>query len=228
MKHKDGNERILLFLLNISQADERQYRLCYQTVSEQRKQRADRYRFPEDQRRCVFSEMLLRYAYRQNGGDPDGMRIVYPKGGKPYLSSDPHFRFNISHTGNMIALVCGNEPLGVDIEHIKRALDRERMAELIFTEDERHWLGTADSLQEQNERFFRLWTAKESYLKYLGTGLLKNTKSFSVDPERHSLKEDEEIRFTEKTFGEYIVTVCGKTDLLRYESLTLSDVGITE
>lgn len=216
-------KRIRLFSLDISQADDALYEACLPLISAERKRRADRYRFPADKRRCVFSEMLLRYAYRQSGGDPFEMQIAYRKQGKPYLSSDESFHFNLSHAGDMIVLASAADEVGVDVEKTDRMLDQERIGALIFTDEERRFLAEASDA-ERNERFFRLWTAKESYLKYLGTGLGTSAKRASVDLVHHRLKENEEIYVTETVLNEYIVTVCGKTDRLEYESLALSDV----
>lgn len=220
---------IRLLCLDISQADRAQYEACYQAVCEERKKHADKYHFFEDKKRCIFSEILLRYAYAGSGGDAYGMRIEYRKNEKPYLSSDENFRFNLSHTGEMIVLAYGTEVVGVDVEKIDRNINKEQISGMVFTDEEKNWLLEVKDSTEQNERFFRLWTAKESYLKYLGTGLRKSAKSFSVDLENHCLNdntENEEAVCFKEIFlkKQYVITSCQKTDRIEYKYLTFSDL----
>lgn len=58
----------------------------------------------------------------------------------------------------------------------------EELAKRFFTADEQAYL--FEQPEQTALRFYQVWTGKESYLKYLGTGLKKSLTSFSVlDPE---------------------------------------------
>lgn len=85
-----------------------------------------------------------------------GMRdckFVYGENGKPYLSDSPYF-IGISHSGDLTALAVGKCRVGLDIEERRKRNVSAIVKKLLPIERE--------------EDFFRLWTAKESYVKYLG------------------------------------------------------------
>lgn len=76
--------------------------------------------------------------------------------GKPYLANSP-FKIGVSHSGEITALAVGNCEVGLDIE-LRREIRSSAIARRL-------------SPEEREEDFFRLWTAKESYVKYLGSTL---------------------------------------------------------
>ena len=94
--------------------------------------------------------------------------------GKPEAPGFPEF--NLTHGGDMAALVTDEMPVGIDYEPVRpRYTD---IAPHIFTEEERDWMN-----EETPElRFFMLWTAKESVMKALGEGLHLSPGTFSVLP----------------------------------------------
>lgn len=81
--------------------------------------------------------------------------------GKPYLKGDK-FQFNLSHSKGLTALAVGKKQVGLDCESLT---GKARPAVLSrFTERERTEIhSTAD--------FYTHWTARESYVKYLGETL---------------------------------------------------------
>ena len=63
-------------------------------------------------------------------------------------------------------------------EQIRAAAESLGFAVRFFTPEEQDYVfEQPDRIQD---RFYRVWTGKESYLKYLGTGLRKSLDSFSV------------------------------------------------
>lgn len=112
---------------------------------------------------------LLRFGLERQYG-LSGV-VQQKSGGKPYLDNIPGVYFNISHTSGLV--VCGIDDceIGIDVERI-RPYDR-RLMHRICTDEEMDYIygGNRDGEQIQNERFFRLWTLKESYLKATGQGL---------------------------------------------------------
>ena len=123
--------------------------------------------------------------------------------GKPYFpGTDIHF--NISHSGDYKVLAIAETPVGVDIEKVRKA--DLRVANR-FAQTEKDYVLEKDN----NYRFFEIWTKKEAYLKYKGTGLRGGLDSFDV----FSLPED----INTFRFKEYFISVCGikefKTEVIK-------------
>lgn len=124
---------------------------------------------------------LLRFGLEKQYGLQAVVR--QESGGKPYLENIPDVYFNISHTSGLVACGIDEREIGIDVEQI-RTYDR-RLMQRICTEKEIAYIcgGNSDEEQMQNERFFRLWTLKESYIKATGQGLAVPMKevSFVID-----------------------------------------------
>lgn len=158
---------VRVFCCDVSAVSEGDHARLYAMASRERRQRAEGYLRREDAVRCLAAEALLRYAVP--GLEPE--RIQREPGGKPCLEG---VHFNLSHSGHWVALAVGDSPLGVDVECFKTGRDPQKLARRYFTEEERRYVGSSQ------ERFLRVWTAKESRLKCLGVGLSVPLDSFSV------------------------------------------------
>lgn len=108
--------------------------------------------------------------------------------GKPALAGPfdrAGLHFNIAHTRGLVALAISRaQTLGIDVENIVARTAPLALATRYFTAEEASGLG-ALPLEQQQRRFYALWTLKESWLKATGRGLaagLANV-SFSLDPE---------------------------------------------
>nr|WP_268766645.1 4'-phosphopantetheinyl transferase superfamily protein [Lysinibacillus macroides] len=87
----------------------------------------------------------------------------------------PSVFFNVSHSGNYVFCGVSNTEIGVDIEkHHLMDLD---LAQHIFSPEEYKQLVLLTG-REQADYFFKLWTLKEAYIKYLGMGLSMSLQSF--------------------------------------------------
>ena len=79
--------------------------------------------------------------------------ILRTKNGKPYLKKG-ELQFSLTHTEGLTAVAVGAQQVGLAAEKRKpRKLDS---------------LLSRLTPEEQDEDFYALWTAKESYVKYLG------------------------------------------------------------
>lgn len=118
------------------------------------------------------------------------LEICADENGKPYFKNRPDFHFNISHSGNLIAVAFSSSPVGVDIEKLRDA--NLKIAKRYFSSEEKDYV-------KNYQDFFYVWTRKEAYLKRTGTGLRQSLSSFSVLDNN-----------TIKTFkaDDYIVSVC--------------------
>ena len=135
-----------------------------------RMEKAMRFCFERDRLLCLGAGLLMIQAL----GIRNESELRYGEYGKPYASGYPSF--NISHSGEWCVLACGEtDNIGVDIEEMnEKHLD---VAPVVYTEAERDWMKT-DPVQ----RFFRLWTWKESVMKATGMGMNLDPGSFEVLP----------------------------------------------
>lgn len=125
--------------------------------------------------------------------------------GKPFSPSRRDISFNISHSRGLCvgAILTENMgEVGVDVEFIDREKRLERIAERFFTERERAEIGAAN---DGALAFYLIWTMKEAYLKYLGTGItspLGELDTALVGGVRF------DSRVIQGPAGEYAFTVC--------------------
>ncbi|MCR5213053.1 MAG: 4'-phosphopantetheinyl transferase superfamily protein [Eubacterium sp.] len=87
--------------------------------------------------------------------------------------------YNISHSGDYVAVAVALKPCGIDIE-FKDDKDFKISQRMFNKEDQCYICPDGDSLEAQ-DRFRDVWTIKESYVKCLGKGLSIPLKSFTSD-----------------------------------------------
>lgn len=96
--------------------------------------------------------------------------------GKPYFTAIPELHFSLSHSGEFWLAAIATTPLGLDIQQ-HQPCRREALARRFFHQQEQFWLERRDF---DEESFFAVWTAKESYVKYTGQGIDDSFAAFSV------------------------------------------------
>ena len=95
---------------------------------------------------------------------------VYNEHGKPSFtpsllhSFTPYF--SISHCKTGIAVAVADEPVGIDIESIRRA--DEELMERVLSNGERL---AVSGERDRDRAFTKLWTQKEAVVKMEGTGI---------------------------------------------------------
>lgn len=100
----------------------------------------------------------------------DSLGIARGEKGKPYFPNNPRLHFSVSHSGKLFACAFASFPIGLDIqENKKRADESERcikIARRFFHPDE------VDALERSAvSAFYKIWTAKEAYVKMTGQGI---------------------------------------------------------
>ncbi|MET8160870.1 4'-phosphopantetheinyl transferase superfamily protein [Sphaerisporangium sp. NPDC005289] len=110
---------------------------------------------------------------------PRAVRLATSETGRPRLAprARPGARpldFNLSHSGDvaLIALWRGTGRVGVDVEHGSALVDYAAVARSMFPAVEADRVAAARD-EDRADRFLRLWTAKEAYLKALGVGIAR-------------------------------------------------------
>ncbi|MCR2018706.1 4'-phosphopantetheinyl transferase superfamily protein [Blautia pseudococcoides] len=196
--------------IKITDISENMYRLLRENVSEERRSKADRFRFFDDSKRSVCAEILLRYSLFQCKGGFIDLDIKYGKYGKPYVSNIHDFSFNLSHSGNWVVLGYGKKEIGIDIEEIKMGND---VVDVFFSEMEKKYIFGLSNM-ERIKKITQIWTIKESYIKYLGTGLVTSLNTFTVDISQNKIicKSDpisDDLQVISHLFdNDYYLSVC--------------------
>lgn len=151
------------------------YDSAYRAVSDERRRKVDSRRFQKDKRLSLAVGYLLEKELKALGiGTGD---ITYGEYGKPGLKGKD-ICFSLAHSGNYgVCAVYGKE-VGVDIERIREV--PPKMIAAVCTEAEQQALSALDD-KKRTDSFYRIWTAKESFLKYMGTGLSWPLKALETD-----------------------------------------------
>ena len=125
-------------------------------------------------RRSLARKILAR----QFGLAEDAVEIGHEPTGRPLLVA-PHgsgLHLSLATRAGLVAIALAHRPVGVDVERVELAIEPPLAA---LHPDERRWLeslaGPARPLS-----FAQLWSAKEAYVKALGTGFARGPESFSV------------------------------------------------
>ena len=163
---------IRLICADLSALTRADYEALYRRASAERQKRADRYFRYEDSLRCVAADALVRMAL-----GTDRYTVEKSPEGKPRIPEFPDFHYNLSHAGSWVGIAWGRSCVGVDVERHDRSTDYPLIARRFFSDEERQALAEA---ADPARCFYKIWTGKESYIKYLGTGLKKDLRSFSI------------------------------------------------
>jgi 4'-phosphopantetheinyl transferase len=151
------------------------------TPDERARQR--RFHFERDRTMFLATRALARTALSAYADvAPADWRFALGTHGKPRIASPlpaAKLSFNLSNTSGLV--ICGvslHEPLGVDAEDLHRAGETLGIADRFFSPSEVRALRGLPA-EQQRERFFALWTLKESYIKARGLGLSLPLDQFS-------------------------------------------------
>ncbi|MFA1820383.1 4'-phosphopantetheinyl transferase superfamily protein [Virgibacillus oceani] len=168
-----------IIALQIPEALEQQdYNFLASCISDSRLKQLSRFIHMEDVYRSLFAESLAR-AVIINKLHMENRDIHFGSNtyGKPYLSGQSNFHFNLSHSGSWVVMIWGEDPVGIDIEKVKK-IDIGVAARFFSSEEYMDIMSKPE--YEQRDFFYALWTLKESYIKALGTGLSMPLDSFGI------------------------------------------------
>ncbi|EMB64222.1 4'-phosphopantetheinyl transferase family protein [Streptococcus mutans] len=188
--------------------EDRMFFSLLELIEEEDRKQILRYQFWQDRQRSLLGHLLSRYAivqeYALTNKEIQIRRHAY---GKPYIKDYSQIHYNISHSGEWVVVAIGKSPIGIDVEN--RREDWDLIGERVFSESEKYWS------QNSYKRKAILWTIKEAYVKYLGTGLSKSLNSFSIDIKRKIITEVQKPFQTSFDYfvldNDYVCSECGYT-----------------
>ncbi|GAA0120809.1 MULTISPECIES: 4'-phosphopantetheinyl transferase superfamily protein [Clostridium] len=194
-----------IYIVKISDVSEEQLNKLYLLIDSDKKHKIKKFINKEDKIRSLIGEILIRTLIIEEF-KIDNSCIKFEKNqyGKPYLSEHPDFYFNISHSGEYVLCAIDNNPIGVDIEEV-RAIEYEEISKSFFTINEFQYIINKE-LNSQLNRFYEIWTLKESYIKCCGEGLSIPLKSFTIEINQHkNIKVVHNAKYTEHIFKKFDV-----------------------
>ncbi|HDX9580239.1 TPA: 4'-phosphopantetheinyl transferase superfamily protein [Bacillus pseudomycoides] len=200
-------------------------------VSNEKRERIKRFKRKEDAYRTLMADILIRsIILTKYGVSNQEITFIYNSYGKPFLSWDSSFSFNVSHSGKWVVAIVGQRQLvGIDIEEIQ-PIGME-IARRFFAPEE------YEDLKVKKEKgrllyFYDLWTLKESYIKAIGCGLSIPLDSFVI--QRRGLLGQFAIRqnHSQKSFffrqydidAVYKLSTCATIDTFP-ESVSVCDIS---
>ncbi len=150
----------------ISEFTEEEYNKAFKLLSEERKQAVLRMRFENDRKRSVLGEYLARKAIsNQTGISEKDIKILRTENGKPFCEN-ANIHFSIAHSKDMVVCAVDDFPIGIDVEFI-RPLDM-RITRFACTDKDLEFINSSKDQKEKELLFFKLWTAKEAFIKFHG------------------------------------------------------------
>ena len=192
---------------------------AYSSVSKDRQDKIDFYRFEKDKKLSAGAYLLLKKLLsEENITNP---LFKTEKYGKAYISNFENVYFNLSHSGKMVLCAISDREVGVDIEYSDPEIDLN-IAKLYF------YNGEYESIMNSKnpaDEFVKYWVLKESYMKYTGLGMNLKLDSFEIKiGDEIKLKNDDEgLKFNLFNVENYKIGIAS-----HYEVSNLIEYDVTE
>lgn len=140
--------------------------------------------------------------------------ILSSDNGKPYYTKNPECYFNISHCSRGVAVAFAKVAVGVDIEAIRPV--QSSLARRVLTKREWNYVFEEGKEvpkkmtlnEEEQRRFIRLWTLKESYVKMTGEGLRFPLNEVEFPLWRGTRAQEKEYYYCLREMSNVILSLC--------------------
>ncbi|WFD11843.1 4'-phosphopantetheinyl transferase family protein [Tepidibacter hydrothermalis] len=202
------NRDVLIVIVNSSSFKDLDNINDYLTDNEQLKR--DGFRQTKDKNCFAVSHGIVNYLYSHWIGCKVA-KLPFRKGIflKPYIDNDYRIQYNITHSMNRVGLVFSTLPVGIDIECVVPTIDYKSIIKECFHKEEQFLM------EEDVIDFYKVWVAKEAYLKLKGYGLNRVLNSFYMSKlieNKMTLIDDynnrEEDAYIFEICSEYIGALC--------------------
>ncbi len=177
-----------------------------------RKEKIDKFKPQASKRLSLGAGIVLDRALSDIGITE--YEIEYGINEKPYLKGRGDVFFNISHSGKYAVCVISDMEIGVDIQEEKTF--SEALVKHVFTPDEIAYVKRNVLDQKGADNLYtKMWTIKESVMKYFGIGLSMNPQkilitmgdTIHVDYEGMDCGQ---LNFFSYDYDEIKLTICSK------------------
>ena len=176
-------------------------------LSQYRREKLARINDPRAYALSLGAERLLMAALQELGGPMPPLEITCSEAGKPALQDGP--AFSLSHSGERVLCALSDEAVGADLQQLRPC--NSALVRRFFTAEEGAWL---EEQRERDQAFSLLWSLKESYVKFLGSGIAGvHLDSFTVciDQEGHAQIPGSGVKLWYTVTDGYVMTFCSDT-----------------
>lgn len=173
-------------------------------LDDKRRSRIRRLRVPLKRAQCAAAGLLLTRILGENGIAPT---LGYGANGKPYLTDKTDTFFSITHSDKWVFLAVSEGEIGIDAQMLRKVCPR--LAARSTSSKELSWV------KENTEpNFTRLWTMKEAYLKYTGTGLTVPIREVTIFvPPTAGYDKQNNCYWSLLTYESIPLSVCSSTPI---------------
>ena len=190
------------------------YARCLQNLSSARQRKASSFYFEKDRLLSAAAGVVLDFGLKHYGLSEKEVCMAYNPFEKPYLPGRTGLHFNLSHSGTKAICSFSDCEVGADIEEISGR--HTALTKSICTEEEAGYLSLLEK-EEYTAAFFRIWTAKEAFLKCIGKGLSVSLRELNTTPFGTPLKILQnccpgDFFFRNYDCPGYQITVCARHD----------------
>ncbi len=137
------------------------------------------FKIPENYSRKEARELSRTYLQKLYGHQ----KLTKDPAGKPKIGNE---YISISYTRSLGCLAISNKNIGIDIEYIDPKFPWRDLT-WILKKSELKTITKAE-YERQIILFFRIWTIKEAYLKFIGKGFLVSPEEIEINTKNLSIK----------------------------------------
>lgn len=211
------NYRLDFYIINTSDIDYKMISNLYN--SSYRQQIIDDYKNDHDKLNMLLSEMIIKMIYsKMYNLNLRTININVTPFGKPSISNSYNFSYSISHTSTYLACCVSNHNIGIDIE-VCQHMD-ENLLQLICTPKELDYILNSNY---KNINSTMIWTRKEAYYKFIGTGLQDNINEFDT---LNRIYRDNLSLFS-FYYNDHIISICTNINKIQ-DPIYINELEISE
>lgn len=123
----------------------------------------------------VISRVIVNITFKEIlKADIENLNFQRNSNNKPFIENPKGIKFNISHTYGCVIAGFSKREIGVDVEKINKRFSFQDILKECFVQKE------INLIRNKHTLFFKYWTAKEAYLKWEGSGLLRDPKEIEI------------------------------------------------
>lgn len=204
-----------IYAMKISDISEKRLNKLNSLIDLEKKYKIEKFINKKDRIRTLMGEIIIRTVIIERLNiDNTYIKFSKNKYGKPCLSEWQNFNFNISHSGDCVVCAIDNKSIGIDVEEIRQFENYKKIAKNFFASNELDYIFKQD-LKSNIERFYEIWTLKESYIKCCGLGLSIPLNSFTIEVHKNKginvIRENKHTGYNLKLFDidwGYKVAIC--------------------